>query len=191
MDSSAPNSRAGYPPSPTAHSSPTSAAAMTSRPSVYASIQGRTFGGVAGPPVGPTAGSVLSAMTALPFRWLRTRRSCGPASESSMASLPLGGKDDRGAGARDTPDPVQRADGGLQCRDVGHAHLEHVALAPGHPPARLGLGQGAQLLLDPGVVDRVALDDAHQCGDVQAQGGRVDDGPVAGDHPGGLQLADP
>ena len=73
----------------------------------------------------------------------------------------------------------------------GHADLEHVPLAAGDPPAVLHLRERPQALLDAGVVDRVALDDADQRGDVQADGGRVDDRTVGGDHPGALQLAHP
>src|SRR4051794_3661889 len=142
---------------------------MTSRPAVYASTQGRTRGGVSGPAAELSGAGSFSAMTAFPFR----REHHG------------------GPGAGHTPDPVQRADGGLECRDVGHADLENVALAPGDPPAVLYLGQGAQPLLDPGVVDRVALDHTHEGGDVETERGRVDDGPVAGDDPGGLQFAHP
>ena len=40
-----------------------------------------------------------------------------------------------GAGACHAPDPVQRVDGGLECRDVGHADLEDEALAARHPLA--------------------------------------------------------
>ena len=101
-----------------------SRAKMPSRPTVYMNSHGRIRGATAGPPVGPVgapvgrAGGVLSAMTA----------------------LPLGRQNNSGAGAGDAPDPVQRTDGGLECRDVGHPHLEHVALAAGDPPAVLDLG---------------------------------------------------
>src|SRR3712207_6859141 len=144
---------------------------MASRPTVYRNSQGAILGGAAGPPVGApgTAGSALSAMTA----------------------LPLGAQHDRRPRAGDASDPVQRADGGLQCRDVGHPDLEHVALAAGDPPAVLDLGHRGQRLLDAGLVDRVALDDAHQRGDPQAHRRVVHDRPVAGDDPGRHQLADP
>src|SRR3954453_3801923 len=87
---------------------------------------------------------------------------------SVMATLPLGGQDDGRPRAGDAADPVQRADCGLQCRDAGHAHLEHVALAARDPPAVLDLRHRAERLLDPGVVDRVALDDADERGDLTA-----------------------
>src|ERR687890_1692620 len=95
--------------------------------------QGAILGGAAGPPVGApgTAGSALSA----------------------MAALPLGAQHDRRPRAGDASDPVQRVDGGLECRDVGHAYLPHVALAAGDPPAVLDLGQRGQSRLDTGVVD--------------------------------------
>src|SRR6476661_1706963 len=116
-----------------------SAAAMTTRPSVYASIQGRTRGG--------PGTELLSAMTAFPLGGTRTRRIVSTGVSSPMSTLPLGGTHNRRAGAGDAPDPVQRADGGLECRDVGHADLEHVSLAPGDAPAGLDLGQRPQFLL--------------------------------------------
>src|SRR5919202_370450 len=133
--------------------------------------RGAILGGAAGPPFGApgTAGSALSA----------------------MAALPLGAQHDRRPRAGDASDPVQRTDGGLQCRDVGHADLQHVALAAGDPPAVLHLGQRGQSALDAGVVDRVALDHAHQRGDAQAPRRRVDHRPVAGDDARGLQLPAP
>src|SRR3954447_18692140 len=82
------------------------------------SSQGRIRGGVAGPPEGPEGMVLLSAMTA----------------------FPLGREDHGRPRTRDAPDPVQRVDGGLQCRDVGHADLEHVALAAAAPPAVLDPG---------------------------------------------------
>src|SRR4051812_22179183 len=108
-----------------------------------------------------------------------------------MSALPLGGEDDRGPGAGDAPDPVQRADGGLQSRDVGNPHLEHVTLAAGHAPAVLDAGCRPQRLLDAGVVDRVALDDADERRDVQSDGRGIDDRLVSEDYPGRLELADP
>src|SRR3954451_15189409 len=168
MDSRRPKSAPDQKSRPTIQSTIVRTAKMPRRPTVYITSQGRTFGGVAGPPAGPD-GTELSTMTALPF----------------------GRQHHGGAGARDAPDPVQRDDGSLECRDVGHTHLEHVALAAGDPPAVLDPGQLAHGLLEAGVVDRVALDDADQRGDVEPHRLGVDDGPVAGDDPGRLELAHP
>src|SRR5215216_1383224 len=136
MDSSRPNISPAKKSRPTIHRTTVSTAQMPRRPTVYISNQGSTLGGVAGPPVGPTGPDDCSAMTALPF----------------------GRQNDRRAGACHTPDPIQRPDGRLQCRDIGHPHLEHVSLGAGHPPAVLDLGHRPHGLLDALVVDRVALD---------------------------------
>src|SRR3954462_6029692 len=135
MDSRSPKSSPDQKSSPAIHSSRVSNAKMPSRPTVYMTSQGSTRGGVAAPPLGLVP-ALLSAMTA----------------------LPLGAQYDGRAGAGDAPDPVQRVDGDLECRDVGHAPLQHVALCAGHPPAVLDPRHRTHGLLEAGVVDGVALD---------------------------------
>src|SRR3954471_7377313 len=139
MESRSPKSSPDQKSSPAIHSSRVSNAKMPSRPTVYMTSQGSTRGGVAGPPVGLVA-ALLSAMTA----------------------LPLGAQYDGGAGAGDAPDPVQRVDGGLECRDFGHPHLQPVALGAGPPPAVLDPGHRTHGLLEAGVIDGVALDHTDQ-----------------------------
>src|SRR3954463_11878251 len=116
---------------------------MASRPIVYRTSQGRIRGVAGGPPVGPTASVPGGFSPALVC--------------SAMTALPLGRQHDGRTGACHTPDPVQRADGGLQCRDVAHTDLQEVPLAAGHAPAVLDLRHRPNGLLEAGVVDRVAL----------------------------------
>src|SRR4051794_12462842 len=192
IDSSRPNSSAGKPGRPTSQISAMSATAIASRPNVYSNSHGATRGRAAAVPSGPAGLDAAAAAGAGALAGAAPSAAGVPGIElSAIAALPLRAEHDRRAGAGDTPDPVQRADGGFQCRDVAHAHLEHVALAAGHPPAVLDLLHLPQRALQAGVVDRVALDDPDERGDVQPDRGGVDDGAVAGDDPGRLQLADP
>src|SRR3954471_8756531 len=155
IDSSRPNSSAGKPGRPTSQISAMSATAIASRPNVYSNSHGATRGRAAAVPSGSAgldAGAVAGAGAGALSGPAPSAAGVPGIELSAIAALPLRAEHDRRAGAGDTPDPVQRADGGFQCRDVAHPHLEHVALAAGPPPAVLDLRHLPQRALQAGVV---------------------------------------
>src|SRR5438093_637488 len=132
--------------------------------------------------------SVALAVPPRALAGLRGRRFGGM--EGELHALGVRREDDHGLGPRDAVERADLADQALERRGVRGLHLEQQRVLAGHVVALEHVAQRGHLALE--VADPARVRDQHpdEGGDVEAEPARVQDGAVAGDDAGGLELLD-
>src|SRR2546425_1217090 len=119
----------------------------------------------------------------------RGRRRLG-GMEGELHPLGVRGEDDHGLRARHAVERADLADQALERRGVRRLHLEQQRVLAGHVVALEHVAQRGHLALE--VADPARVRDEHpdEGRDVETDPARVQDGAVAGDDAGGLELLD-
>src|SRR5437773_3791787 len=110
--------------------------------------------------------------------------------EGELHALGVRREDDHGLGPRHAIERADLADEALERRGVLGLHLEEQRVLAGHVVALEYVAERGHLALEVADPARVRAEHPDEGGDVEAEPARVQDGAVAGDDAGGLELLD-